>query len=135
MPHNKAAARSFLPVFLLFVFANTLFLTGGSWLLKMNIDKTVVMAGNLILLTLTLLSLYLSQKALKHNTTAGFLRNAYGGFMLKLFVGAGAVVLYAMTAGKNLNRNGIFVCIGLYFLYTVLEKSSLMRWNKQQKNG
>jgi Ca2+/Na+ antiporter len=134
--HSKnSASRVFLPIFLLFIFTNTFFLMGKSWLAKWNIEQPVVLIGNIILWMATLISLYLTQKALKHSSTGGFLRNAYGGFIIKLVVCAGAVAIYAMVAGKTLNQNGIFVCIFLYFLYIVLEKRSLMLWNKQQKNG
>jgi hypothetical protein len=135
MNSKQPPARIFSAVSLLFVFSNTFFLLGKSWLVKWNIDESVVIIGNIILWLATLLSLYLTQKALQHSSTTGFLRNAYGGFIIKLFVCAGAVAVYAMIAGKNLNQNGIFVCIFLYFLYIVLEKRSLMLWNKQQKNG
>lgn len=135
MNRKKTPARIFSSITLLFVFTNTFFLLGKSWLAKWNIDGSVVIIGNIILWLATLLSLYLTQKALQHSSTAGFLRNAYGGFIIKLLVCAGAVAIYAMIAGKTLNQNGIFVCVFLYFLYIVLEKRSLMVWNKQQKNG
>jgi hypothetical protein len=135
MNTRKSASRYYLPVLLLFIFTNTLFVTAHSWLYKWQIDQTVVIIGNIILGLVTLLSLYLTKKALQHPNTSGFLRNTYGSFIIKLFVCAGATIIYATTAGKNLNRNGIFACIFLYFLYIVLEKYSLLRWNKQQKNG
>jgi hypothetical protein len=128
-------SRSYLPVLLFFIGANTFFITMASSLTNWQIDQTLVIIGNIMLGLVTLLSLYMSQKALQHSSTAGFLRNTYGGFIIKLFVCAGATVIYAMMAGKNLNRNGVFVCIFLYFIYIVLEKYSLMRWNKQRKNG
>jgi Ca2+/Na+ antiporter len=135
MNTKKSASRYYIPVLLLFIFTNTFFVTAQGWLAKWNIDQTVVIFGNIILGLVTLLSLYLTKKALQHSNTSGFLRNTYGSFIIKLFVCAGATILYAVTAGKNLNRNGVFVCIFLYFLYIVLEKYSLLRWNKQERNG
>lgn len=135
MNTKKSASRYYLPVLLLFIFTNTFFITAKGWLTKWHIDQTVVIIGNIILGLVTLLSLYLSKKAMEHPNTSGFLRNTYGSFIIKLFVCAGATIIYAASADKNLNRNGVFVCIFLYFFYIVLEKYSLLRWNKQQKNG
>jgi len=45
----------------------------------------------------------------------------YGSLLLKMMVCLVAVLIYAVTAGPAVNRNGIIGCFFLYLLYTFLE--------------
>lgn len=133
---SKSPGRAlFSGVILFFVITNALFIAGKARLSHWQIDQSVVIVGNLILFLVTALSLYLYKNAMEHPSTAGFLRNSYGGVMLKLFVCAIAVAIYAFIVKKEINKPGLFVCIGLYFVYTVIEMRSLMRWTKERKNA
>jgi hypothetical protein len=135
MASNYTAWKTYLPTLVLFLGCTLIFFTAQTWLQQWNIVPTVILVGNGLIALTTVLSLYLSQKALQHKTTSGFLRNTYAGFMIKFFVTAVAVIGYATTAGKSINANGIFVCVALYIAYLFIEKKSLLYWNKQQQNA
>jgi FtsH-binding integral membrane protein len=72
---------------------------------------------------------------MSHSTTAGFLRNTYSGLIAKLVLCLLAVVIYAMVAQSNVNKQGIFACVFFYFLYTIIEMRSLARRNKERSNA
>jgi len=132
---NKRPVKLYVPIILAFVVVNGLLITGKSWLAKLGIDQAVAIIGNLVLFIATFLSLFLYERAMTHATTAGFLRNTYSGLIVKLLVCLFAVVIYAMVARNNINKQGIFACVFFYFLYTIIEMRSLARRNKERSNA
>ena len=127
--------NSFLPIILLFVAFNALFITGQRWLAKFNADRDVLIIGNAILFIATLVSFFLYRKALKNNQPHKFLKYIYGGMFLKMLVCLIAAFVYIASLGKDVNKAGIFGCMFLYFLYTFVEVSILLRLSKEQKNA
>ena len=140
--------NSFLPIILLFVAFNALFITGQRWLAKFNADRDVLIIGNAILFVATLVSFFLYRsnsqkqkakskyrKALKNNQPHKFLKYIYGGMFLKMLVCLIAAFAYIASLGKDVNKAGIFGCMFLYFLYTFVEVSILLRLSKEQKNA
>jgi hypothetical protein len=127
--------KVYLPVQLFFIFICSLVLIAKSYLLNWGIDYKVVVAGNILLLLVTLLSLYLYQRAMIHPSTSGFLRNTFGSIMLKLLICVVAVLIYVLTVGDALNKGGLLVCVFLYLAYAILEMKSLLSWNKARKNA
>jgi hypothetical protein len=55
----------------------------------------------------------------------------YGSLVIKMFACLLATLAYASLAAKQVNRNGIFGCFGLYILYTWLEVRILMQLSKK----
>jgi hypothetical protein len=43
--------------------------------------------------------------------------------------------MYILIAGKQVNKWGIFIVLGLYLIYTILEISILFNKGKQKNNG
>jgi len=54
---------------------------------------------------------------------------------LKMLICLIAAFAYIATFGKNVNKPAIFGCMFLYFLYTFVEVSILLRLSKEQKNA
>lgn len=130
---SKKPIKLYLPITLFFILANALLISGKSWLARFGIDQSVAIIGNLVLFVATFISLYLYQRAMAHASTAGFLRNTYSGLVVKLFVCLFSVLLYAMVTKGDVNKQGIFVCVFFYFVYTIIEMRSLARRNKENK--
>jgi hypothetical protein len=127
--------KLYLPVQLFFLITGLAVIACKSWLVKWGIDYRVLTLGNLLLFLVTFYSLYFYQRAMTHPSTSGFLRNTYSGIMIKLFACMIAVLLYALTAGGNINKGGLITCVILYLVYAILEMRSLLRWNKERKNA
>jgi len=133
---NKIPARKlYVPVMLVFIVVNGFLLAGNKLLQNMGINQPVAIIGNLILFIATMLSLFLYQRAMTHASTQGFLRNAYSGLLVKLVICLASVAVYAAVEKSNLNRQGIFACVLFYFIYSLIEMRSLMRWNKERTNA
>ena len=135
MTNNKNGNSLPLPILLFFCVTTTLFLLGKKQLQQWHVDQTVLIAGNILLAAVTIISYFLYKRAMAHPTTMGFLRNTYSGLFLKLMVCAFAVIIYVMTDREHVNKPAIISCVALYFVYTLLEMRSLMQWNKERRNA
>ena len=135
MNEKLKANRLAVPLILFFLLVTALCVGGKKQLSQWGINPIVVGAGNLILFAVSLLSFVLYQRAISHPTTMGFLRNTYGGLFLKLLACAIAVAAYVLADREHVNKQGIFACVFLYFVYTLLEMRSLMQWNKARRNA
>jgi hypothetical protein len=132
---NRTILTLLRPMILIFIFLNAFFLAGKDWLVKKNIDQDVLIIGNLILFTVTLLTFLLTYRSLKAKNPNVFVRAMYGGFILKFFAVAIAAFVYIMVTKKNVNKPALFFCMGLYIVYTFFEVSSLLKVLKQKKNA
>jgi len=135
MTNKTPTKKLYLPVALFFIIVNGGLVFFGPRLQNAGFDTSVTLGGNLILFAATLLSLFLYQRAMTHASTHGFLRNAYSGLMVKLFVCIAGVGIYAFARQGNINKYGILACVFLYIIYSVIEMRSLLRWNKERTNA
>ncbi len=131
---NISASRTFLPLTILFVITNGLFIALRSRLDSWGIDTNVCIGGNLILFTATLISFYLYQKGIRNRNNQAFLRMVYGGMFAKLMICLLAAFIYIFSVKKDVSKGAIYMCMFLYFLYTFAEVSVLLKLSKQQKN-
>lgn len=132
---NAQSYRVFLPILLLFIVTVFLCQLFTARLNAWGVDPTVVIAGSLILLLASSVSLFLYQRAIRHANTMGFLRNTYSSLFFKLLVCAIAAIVYVMVTKDKVNKPGLFTCMFLYLVYTFLEMRSLMQWNKARRNA
>ena len=127
--------KPWFPLVLLFVILNAFFLGAKNVLNREGIDQLVLTGGNLVLFLATILSFYVSQRSLASTNPNASVRSLYGSFMIKFFLIAIAAFTYIMMAKKDLNKPALFICMGLYLVYTVVEVSSLQKLLKQKKNA
>ncbi len=132
---KKETRRLFVPVVLLFIILNALFLTAKNWLLKYGFSQEVLIMGNLILFLVTLVSLYFHVKGFLHKNIQVFFRSVYGSLMVKMVVCAAAVIIYALLSRPNLNKPALYICMALYFVYSFIEVRMVFRLLKQKKNN
>ena len=135
MTINKRSRKPYFNIIILYLAFNALFLTGKRWLSNWNADPDVLIIGNSILLVATLLSFFLYSRALKNNQPHKFLKYIYGGMFLKMLICLIAAFTYIASFGNDVNKPAIFGCMFLYFLYTFVEVSILLRLSKEQKNA
>jgi len=132
---NLQFLKQFRPITLVFILSSALFVAWNRRLTGYGINVDVVTIGNLVLFIATLVSFYLYHKALLNDRVAVFLRMIYSGMFIKMMICLFAAIIYISVAGKSTNKGAVFICMFLYFLYTFLEMSILMKLSKQNKNG
>jgi hypothetical protein len=126
--------QSFSVFFVLSFFAITL-LEWTNVFANAGIDGRVVLSGDVIIFFVTAFSFRLSERSLGSPNPNASVRSLYGSFMLKFFVLIIAAFIYIMIEKKNVNKPALFICMGLYLVYTFLEVASLQKLLKQKKNA
>jgi len=132
---GKNKFNGFMPVVLVFIALNGFFVAGRNMLNRWGVDQSVVMIGNILLVFITLFSFLMAKRGLNNPNPHAFVRSVYASVMLKLFVCIIAAFVYISIYKSSLNKPGLFVCMGLYLVYTFLEVSILMKMLKQKKNA
>lgn len=132
---NRNSIAPLRPMILVFVLLNGFFVVGKTALEKWDADQSVLIAGNLILFAVSIASFLLTKRSLKSANPNAFVRAIYGSFLIKFFVCAIAAFVYIMSARKEVNKPALFICMGLYIVYTALEVSALLKLLKQKKNA
>ena len=132
---GKNKLNGFMPVVLLFIAFNIFFVVGKNVLARWNVDQNVVMVGNVLMVFITLFSFFLAKRGLGNPNPYAFVRSVYMSVMLKLFVCIIAALIYISMYKQNLNKPALFICMGLYLLYTFFEVRILMKMLKQKKNA
>ena len=133
MGNNKL--KGFVPVILVMIALNGFFSIGKNWLQQRNIDADVVIVGNTLLFLITLGSFLLAKRGLSNSNPHAFIRSVYMSVMLKLFACIIAAGVYISIYKSNLNKPALFICMGLYLVYTFLEIAILTKMLKQNKNA
>lgn len=117
---------------LVFVFLNGAFVLGSSRLEHWKADQSVLILGNLLLFLVSLVSFLLTRRSLSNPNPNAFVRAMYGSFIIKFFVCAAVAFAYIMATKKEVNKPALFICMGLYVVYTVLEVAALTKILKRK---
>ncbi|HEX7845902.1 MAG TPA: hypothetical protein VF476_08900 [Chitinophagaceae bacterium] len=132
---KKSSLKPLAPLFVLFIVLNGFFVAGKNMLAKWGVDGSVLIVGNLLLFIVTLISYLISHKGLNSSNPNAFVRSMYGSFIIKFFVIAITAFVYIQVTGKAVNKSALFICMGLYLLYTFIEVSVLTKLLKEKKNA
>lgn len=132
---ERRKPKAFLPIVIVFIVLNGFFISGKNMLQRWNVDQDVLIVGNLFLFLITIFSFWITQRGSKSPNTHAFIRAVYGGIMMKLFACIIAAFIYISVYKNNLNKPALFICMGLYLVYTFLEVFTLMKILKQKTNA
>ena len=125
--------RAFVPIVIIFVVTTLIFILVPSLDFLWNMNKIVMIAGNAILFVATFISFYLFSRSLGNNNVHAFLRMIYGGMFAKMLICLFAALIYIMIAKKGVSKGAIFGCMFLYFVYTFVEISIIMKLSRKDK--
>lgn len=92
----------------------------------------VLMTGNAILFLLSVISFALVHRTFTQRPQA-FVQGVFSGTLVKLFVCVGGVLVYALLNRAHLYKPQIFVLMGMYALYSIVENTLLSRMAKAQR--
>jgi len=132
---GKSKLNGFMPVIIFYFVLNLMLVFAKDTLKNWGVNGNVVAVGNTLLFLITLISFSLAQRGLKNPNPYAFVRSVYLSVMLKLFACVIAAFIYISIYKSGLNKAALFICMGLYLVYTFLEVSVLMKMLKQKKNA
>jgi hypothetical protein len=125
--------QPFLPIIVVFVVSTLVFILVPSLDFLWNMDKRVMIAGNAILFIATFISFNLFTRSLANNNVHAFLRMIYGGMFAKMLICLFAALIYIMIVKKDVSKGAIFGCMFLYFVYTFMEISIIMKLSRKDR--
>jgi hypothetical protein len=125
----------FALIVIVFIVLNGFFLSGKNMLSRNGFDQEVLIIGNLVLFIIRLFSIWINTRNSSNTNPQAFIRGIYLGTMIKLFVCAIAAFIYIFQFRSNVSKPSLFVCMGLYIVYTVIEVSVLTKFLRGKKNA
>jgi len=125
--------RAFVPIVIIFAVTTLLFIIVPSLDFLWNMDKRVMIAGNSILFAATFISFYMFSRSLADNNVHAFMRMIYGGMFAKMLICLFAALIYIMVVKKDVSKGAIFGLMFLYFVYTFVEISIIMKLSRKEK--
>ncbi len=96
-----------------------------------KIDYDVVEGANVIFFVLALISCFLHLRSAANANSQAFARTIMGTMMLKMFVTAIAALIYLFLARQGRNLPAIFIGLGLYIVYAILEVRGSLKMLKK----
>ncbi len=132
---TKTDRALFIPLLGLFIAVSCIFSLLKSWLTGNGVDHALILSGNFLVFLVTAVALLFHIQGFHHKNPNVFLRSVYASLLVKMFVFAGAVLLYALLSDGAYNKAGLFICMALYFVYTFLEVKIVFRLLKQNKSS
>ena len=125
--------RAFVPIVIIFIVTTLIFVSVPTLDFLWNMDKKVMIAGNGIIFVATFISFYLFTRSLANNNVHAFLRMIYGGMFAKMLICLFAALIYIMIVKKGVSKGAVFGCMFLYFVYTFVEISIIMKLSRKDK--
>lgn len=125
--------RFFIRLFAVFGILNGLIIMFKPRLLDLGTHVYVLMAGNLALAVITLVSYLMSRKGLASANHNAFIRAVYGSTLSKLMLCVLGIITYVLIYKPNVSKLTIFMLLFLYLVYTIFETVSLFRLTRLKK--
>jgi hypothetical protein len=126
--------KYYLKLGLFFVLVNIFIFIFKSYLQANNIDTNVLIIGNLLIFFVCISSLMLQHKAMQTTTNASFTLLVYVSIFGKLLICAIVAFVYIKNA-TVVSKNAIFILMGVYLVYTILEILGILTITKDLKDA
>lgn len=126
-------SRAFAPIIFVFVVTTIVLVLVPDLSFLWGMSKPVMIVGNIILFISTIISFSLFARSLSNNNVHAFLRMIYGGMFAKMLICLFAALIYIMAVKKGVSKGAIFGCMFLYFVYTFLEISIIMKLSRKNR--
>ncbi|MBA2248966.1 MAG: hypothetical protein H0W12_02100 [Chitinophagaceae bacterium] len=131
----KKNRSPYFPLIISFILLNGILFSLKNVFEKNGIDIDFIMVANLILFIITLAGFALQQKGLRSPNPNAFVRSVYASMIIKIFICLIAVTVYAFLNKEKINKASLFISMGLYIVYTVIEVGTLITGVSKSKNA
>lgn len=123
--------KIFIPVIVL-VFATLTAVFYGAKMYLPDYSTSLLMGGNIILALLSIITFMLVANQM-NKKPAAFIRGVQGSNFLKLFVCIIGILTYVIINKPHVHKPSLFVLMGIYAIYSVIETWALSRLAKEAK--
>jgi hypothetical protein len=133
--NTNSMIRNLMPVILIFIAVTLICLALPQLLSGWSIDPLVLLTGNIILFIATIISFMFYRRSLSNDHAPFFMRMIYSAMFAKMIICMVGAFIYIVTYKKNVSKGAIFACMFLYFVYTFVELSVVLKLSKEKKNA
>lgn len=91
------------------------------------IDRNGLIATNIVLGGISILTYRMMIRGIKTNDGQSFMRAKYSSTMVKFFACIFVLTIYIVANRAHLDKNNVFIIIGFYIIYSVIEASVLSK--------
>jgi uncharacterized membrane protein YbjE (DUF340 family) len=126
----KNQGRELIPLILLFILFNNVFLFGKKWLASYGLDHLVLIIANSLFFVVSILIYRLQKNAVKNANPHVFVRSVMGGTFIKMAIFIIAVCVYAFAFKSIFNKMTVIAAMVLYLIYLVVEIKMATKLNK-----
>lgn len=92
-----------------------------------NYDLISLIVGDIALASISLFSFFTIVKGLKSENPNALIRAKYTGTLIKFFLCIGLLVAYIFINNKQVHKPSLFLFLGMYVVYSVLEAIPLSK--------
>ncbi len=123
----QSLVKKFIPVIGLFLLINLIVFIFFNSLKEYGFNVAFLIVANIILFLLTFFGFYIQTSGVRSTNINAFIRGIYSSLLLKMFVIVGAILVYIVALGGEVNKPSILTSLGIYLVYTFLEVVQLMK--------
>ena len=123
----QALVKKFIPVIGLFLLINLIVFIFFNSLKEYGFNVAFLIVANIILFLLTFFGFYIQTRGVRSTNINAFIRGVYSSLLLKMFVIVGAILVYILALGGQVNKPSILTSLGIYLVYTFTEVVQLMK--------
>jgi hypothetical protein len=127
--------KKYVPVIVLFVFINVVVYIFKSFLQLNGFEIRFLLIANIVLFFLSISGFFIQMRGLKSSNINAFIRSVYSSLLLKMMIMMIAVIAYIFITGGKVNKPSLFTSMGIYFLYTSIEVTQLMKIARRKPNA
>ncbi len=124
--------RLYMPVIFTFIMLVAIIFTFTPQFEKASVAPNVLMGGNLLLFVVTIATIAFQKKSLSNANPNVFIRSIMTGMLLKMVIGAAAVLIYVQMNPDTYSRYGIFGAMIFYLVYLSVEVYVVMKLNRKK---
>lgn len=123
----------FLPFIIIFLVINLIIV--ALYYSNPAFELIPLLCGNVIWALLTLTSFLLIKKAINLDNPNAMLRAKLSGLILKFLISVGALMIYIFVNNREVHKPSLFLFLGMYIAYVVLETISLSHIAKNNNSN
>jgi RsiW-degrading membrane proteinase PrsW (M82 family) len=120
------------PIIIIFIVLVSFILSADKLWINYDVDKNVLLAANVLFLTMALLVFFMQKKAMDNKNPNVFVRSVIAGMMIKMFGTMIAVLIYVTIISKVYNTKAIFIALLMYLVYLGAEVMAISKQLKQR---
>ncbi len=128
----KAKRNLLLPLLLVFIICNGVFISAKTLLAKWGIDNGVLIIANSLFLLLALITFFIQQRALQNKNPNVFIRSVMAGMMIKMFTCIIAIFIYWFIMKDKFSKASVIAAMFVYLIYLVIEVMLITKLNRQK---